>query len=262
MTRLLYVSFGRDIKSQVCYSLSGRKIMIDKKAFYEIYSILKGEKQLEPLFLELKEYIESEFGIKVYDIVFAPIKKNRFNQHLKNGKLYTLICYVPSEDREKMQKRITYKDIPNVFSMKNDENKQNKIIDKMYEVNSKYNTELPTSKDQIWVDFFPWFESDYSHYVLCKIQRKLVKEILHRYKEKGNIWRVFTSHGGLFIFYSTDNDLNINQENGITNEIREFALSKISTVDDLKLCTAKHIKFDSKENIDKNYSGNLYYYFK
>ena len=262
MTRLLSISFGIDIKSQVCYSLTGRKIMTDKKAFKEIYSILKGEKQLEPLFLELKEYIESEFGIKVYDIVFAPIKKNRFYQHLKNGKLYTFICYVSSEDREKMQKRITYKDIPNAFSMKHDENKQNKIIDKMYEVNSKYNMELPTNKDQIWVDYFPWFESDYSHYVLRKIQRKLVKEVLHEYKEKGNIWRVFTQHGGLFIFYPTDNDLNINQENGITNEIKEFALSKIATVDDLKLYTAKHIKFDSKENLDKNYGGNWFYYFK
>ena len=227
--------------------------MIDKKAFKEIYSILKGEKQLEPLFLELKEYIESEFGIKVYDIMFSPIKKNRFDYHLKNGKLYKLICYVSPEDREKMQKPIIYKNNPIIFSMQNDENKQSKIIDKMYELNSKYNMELPTNKDQIWVDYFPWFESDYSHYVLRKIQRKLVKEVLHKYKEKGNIWRVFTQYGGLFIFYSTSNDLNINQENGITNEIKEFALSKIAAVDDLKLYTAKHIKFDSKENLNKKY---------
>ena len=42
--------------------------MIDKKVFKEIYLILKGDKQLEPLFLELKEYIESEFGIKRYNV--------------------------------------------------------------------------------------------------------------------------------------------------------------------------------------------------
>ncbi len=53
-----------------------------------------------------------------------------------------------------------------------------------------------------------------------------------------------------------------NEKNGITEEMKQSYLSEIAKVDEFHFFKEGYIIFDSKENLDKNYEGNLYYYFK
>ena len=50
-------------------------IWIDKKAFEDTYAILKKEKTLEPIYANLKQFIEDTFGITVFNIILQPIKR-------------------------------------------------------------------------------------------------------------------------------------------------------------------------------------------
>lgn len=246
------------------------EIWIDKRGFEDTFSVLKGEKKLHPLFVEIIDYIEKEFDIKIYNIIFE--KHSRFGFSKKSrllasrGKKYTFECYVSSySDMEKMGKKIPYEDerIKRAFIFRSDDrDKQNKIIEKLYELNQKYGIKLPEDRKGICFDFLPWFSSDYHGYLLYKVGNSIIKDIKKTYKDKTKIWDVFSMNHCIAVFYVQNEDLKANEENGITNQIKEFVTCRIKEFDELNMYNDNHLIFDSKENLDKNYSGNLYYYFK
>ena len=245
------------------------EIWIDKRGFDDTFSVLKGEKKLHPLFVELKDYIEKEFDIKIYNVIFE--KHSRFSLSkisrllASRGKKYSFKCYVSSySGMEKMQKKIPFEDgkIQGAFTRDYDREIQNKIIEKMYELNQKYEVKLPEDRKGICFDFLPWFPFDYHGYLFNKVGNSILKEIKEKYKDKAKIWNVSSMNHCISIFYEKDKDLKANDENGITNEIKELVVCRMKEVDELNMYDTNHLIFDSKENVDKNYGGNLFNYFK
>jgi len=244
-------------------------IWIDKKAFEDTYSILKNEKYLEPVYANLKQFIQETFGITVFNIILQPIKTGHFNKKIKNSYLYSykykLICYVGSyAEREMMQNRIDIQlaNFHNAHKMVNDQNKQKVILDKFFELSLKHNYTVKVKKDLIWVDYFPWFPTEYMSLIVSKVQKHVTKDVLSKYKKESNIWKIYTSGFGFYIFYDTEKDKLTNQQNGITDSINKMIFSSIKEVDEFNFYKEDYITFDSKENLDKNYQGNLYYYFR
>lgn len=244
-------------------------IWIDKKAFKDTYSILKKEKRLEPTYADLKQFIEKVYGIQVFNIILEPIRLSFFEKKIKssclNGMKYKLICYVGSyAEREKMQNRIEVQldQFPNAHKMVNDENKQNAILDKFFELSEKYKFSIKVKKEEIWVDYFYWFSTDYLSLIVSKKQKQLIKDILSKHEKDTNIWKIYTSAFSFYIFYNTEKDKMTNQQNGINEDIKKMILSSIKEVDEFDFYKEDYITFDSKENLDKNYSGNLYYYLR
>jgi hypothetical protein len=66
------------------------------------------------------------------------------------------------------------------------------------------------------------------------------------------------------IFYYSDLEIAQNESNGITKLITEDYYAILKKYDELGYVTKENIwlEFDSKENLDKNYQGNLFYYAK
>jgi hypothetical protein len=64
------------------------------------------------------------------------------------------------------------------------------------------------------------------------------------------------------VFYYSDADITVNENNGISKAIMDTYYSILKKYDELNYFTRENIrlKFDSKENLDKNYQGNLFYY--
>lgn len=244
-------------------------IWIDKKAFKDTYSILKKEKRLEPSYADLKQFIEKVYGIQVFNIILERIRLSLFDKKIKNsclnGMKYKLICYVGSyAEREKMQNRIEVQldQFPNAHKMVNDENKQNAILDKFFELSEKYKFMIKVKKEEIWVDYFYWFSTDYLSLIVSKKQKQLIKDILSKHEKDTNIWKIYTSACSFYIFYNTEKDKMTNQQNGINEDIKKMILSSIKEVDEFDFYKEDYITFDSKENLDKNYNGNLYYYLR
>jgi len=245
-------------------------IWFDKKAFKDTYKILKQEKNLEPIYVDLKQFIEKTFNITVYNIVLKPIRISIFekkgNDPYFNSLKYKLICYFGSAaDREKMQTRINAQldQFPNAHKIVNDRNKQNAILDKFFELSEIYKYKTKIKKEEVWVDYFYWFSTDYLSLIInSKVKKQVIENILSKHEKEANIWKIYTSGFGFYVFYQTDKDLIANQENGINENVKKMILLSIKELDEFDFYKEDYIVFDSKENLDKNYSGNLYYYLR
>ncbi len=220
---------------------------------------------MKPIFADLKRFIENMYSIIVLNIVYEKIKfKSNKNSYIY-GKKYRLICYVSSyTEREKMQNRVDVQldNFPNAHKMVNDKDIQNTILDEFFQLSKKYNFKINVRKEDIWVDYFYWFSTQYMSLIVSKVQKKLIEDVLSKYKIKANIWGIHTGTFGIVIFYDTDSSKLISQQNGISEEIKNEIYLGVKQLDEFNFYKEEYISFDSKENLDKNYQGSLYYYFK
>jgi hypothetical protein len=67
---------------------------------------------------------------------------------------------------------------------------------------------------------------------------------------------------GSVVFYYSDLDIAINESKGISKSITSDYYEILKKYDELNYFTRENIrlKFDSKENLDKNYAGSFFYY--
>ncbi len=237
----------------------------DKKGFMKTYSILKNEVELLPIFRELKTYIETEFNIQVYNFEYKKVKKTLSKRLKLLGKGYKLICNVSSkEDRDKMLNNVNVfiEGFPNAYKQVHDEIKQKKIVDKFVELSTKYNYPIRTDRNNIWVDYFWFFNGDYLSYIVDHKKKELTKLVLDEFQSTANIWRIVISAYCVYVFYYTEEDKKKNLENGQSNQIQDMCYQFIKQGDDLNLYKKDFIDFDSKENLDNNYQGSIYYYLR
>lgn len=240
---------------------------IDKKSYKRTLAILKKEQELTPMFLELKKFMESEFGLTIYNIVYEPYSAfNRPKKYFLNyGKRASLIFHVASyEERESMQNKIFVENISGhlAYKMRFDEQKQAHVMSKFFGLAKKFNLSVGAEADEIWIDYYYWFPIDYMSFIVSKVEKQTSKAIIRKYKKKAGIWKIYSNGYVVIVFYKTETQKYSNGENGISNAIKKEYFSAINDIDELGFYKDEYIMFDSKENLDKNYGGNLYYYMK
>jgi hypothetical protein len=76
------------------------------------------------------------------------------------------------------------------------------------------------------------------------------------------IWQVISMFSSMVVFYYSDSDIALNEQKGMNEKIISDYYSVLKKYDELNYFTRENIqvKFDSKENVDKNYEGSLFYY--
>lgn len=242
---------------------------IDKKNFFETYAILKKEKQMLPVFCKMKDFVEENFSINILNVKFEKIRHGIFNVKTKNyllyGKKFKLIFYVLNiKEFETMKEKIEVL-LPNGdhgYKLVNNNEKQTAILDYFCKVAKDEKFDVKVDKQEVWIDYYFWFSSDYMSFIANKVEKDITKEVIHKYANIANIWRIQLFYFGIYIFYEKNVDVINNESNGISNSIKEMYWDKICKIDEFKYYKKEYIVFYSKENIDKNYSGNLFYYFK
>ena len=78
------------------------------------------------------------------------------------------------------------------------------------------------------------------------------------------IWRIDGFSRYLVVFLKTDKDIRLNTDNGTCATISNRCFDAVKPNDEFGYLsdTSFRLKFDSKENLDKNYNGNLFYYWR
>jgi hypothetical protein len=66
------------------------------------------------------------------------------------------------------------------------------------------------------------------------------------------------------VFYNTEVNITTNQFIGISKQIKDDFYEVLYGIDEFNLFTYENLDFryDSKENLDNHYEGNLFYYYK
>ena len=93
-----------------------------------------------------------------------------------------------------------------------------------------------------------------------KVEKKYKKSIIKHFSE---IWEILPIFRSTTVFYLKDADIEKYSKSGLSQQIYEAYFNKLKKFDLLNyLKTEKDfiLKFDSKENLDKNYKGNLFDY--
>ena len=231
-------------------------IMPSDRDYKDTKLIRQGKRFLETPFKELAEWINKEFSVSVLNIYYDVIK--------------------PS-DRPRLN--VVFEFINDEFKFKNgeaggyNEDKQKIIATKFKELIKNYK---PTEKNwfqklfnistnefdtyNIWVTFAS-FEYVAKQEAGGNIPDREIQKLKTKLNDK-NIWEISNSSGYLTIFYYTETQAIKNT--GIIERVRNEFFEIISQYNEFNYFTKDNlfIFLDSKENFDKNYDSNWYYYYK
>ena len=245
----------------------GTIVLVSKKTYYETLNILRGRTELLPIFRKLKEFIQSKYDVTVYNFVFE--KQN----HMKRFRLYVLLA--TAEDFKKMfgeesAYKLYDKDTPkeaieklfgeNEYLLRNyDKSIQKAIAEKFFELANKYNYGKPKSREDVFVCY-----NDFSSEIKTVINWKAIKKarelILKKYATS-RVWDVVSCLESSVVFFCSDEDLKNSAD--IRTQIEDDYFSLLKPHDEFDVFDRSRfsLKFDSKQNLDENYQGSLYYYF-
>ena len=92
-----------------------------------------------------------------------------------------------------------------------------------------------------------------------RVINKACRYVKNKYSD---VWHVVAEFERVVVFYYTDSDILKNGENDLDHKIRLDYYDILKKKDYLNYYSIENfiMTFDSKENLDKNYEGNLFYY--
>jgi hypothetical protein len=247
------------------YSSTDKLYKLSKEA-------LRGEKQ-ELIFEKLINWIKKRFEINVIYVDYVFDKKdNRPKLHLivENQKDYRKLMNNENEFstgyKKEFQNEISekFRDILSKTSAKNSESSyiNNLLIKiglkKRYIENEKYKTK------NIWV-CYSVFSTVYNEDICSNFRNIEIEKLIKKYKtENDQIWEIHMTSNYITLFFETEMQIYENSRNISFEKMKTEYYEMIKEADEFNLIKIENINlsFDSKENFDKNYESNWYYYYK
>ena len=194
------------------------------------------------MLIEFADWFMETFSAKVLNIEFSKLKSQKTNRY----RLYVIV--ENTEDYQKMY----------IETFKPKEEYQRQIASKFQEIALKYKFANKAQLENLFVIY-----NDFSEEAKTETNWKAAKEVKNFLKRKYSVvWDVISIFSGSVVFYYSDFDIAINENNGISKSIANDYYNILKKYDELNYFTREKIsiKFDSKENLDKNYAGSFFYY--
>jgi len=194
------------------------------------------------MLIEFSDWFMGTFSVKVLNIEFSKLKSPKTNRH----RLYVII--ENTEDYQKMYVEI----------FKPKEEYQRQIADKFQQIAIKYKFAKAEQLENLFVIY-----NDFSEEAKTEANWKAIRRFEWLVKFKYPVvWKVISMFSSTVVFYYSDSDVALNGQKGISEKITNDYYAVLKKYDELDYFTKEniHVKFDSKENVDKNYEGSLIYY--
>jgi hypothetical protein len=221
-------------------------IQTDNPTYQETLDILTGRKSLSPLHQELAAWLLDEFQITALNFEFREMSRGHA-QHR-----YRLFIMLSSKA-----------DYDSMFEGYNcSAAKQAAISVKYDQLAQKYHMPNLDHYRNVFVAY-----CDFSEEIRADCNGRACDQLREQLKEKyqrSSVWDIFAIFSSLTVFYATDSDVQLNQETGVSRQIKDEYYQKLHALDEFRVFPYEsfNVTFDSKENLDGNYDGNLYYYYK
>ena len=218
-------------------------VLLDNSVVYnETREILLGKRKQNPLLIEFSDWFKSRYSIDVLNIHFDKVvqrKRDRFR--LK-------VFFECTEDYQKM--------FVSPFRPNQKYDEEIVLEFRILAINHRL-ADISELEDLFvcYVDF-----SDEAKTVAnWNADKEVKKEIKSKYPV---VWDVVWMFSSSVVFYYSDADIRVYEKNGTSKAITDLYYYILKKYDEPNYFTRENIrlKFDSKENLDKNYQGNLFYY--
>jgi hypothetical protein len=217
-------------------------VLLDDDVYKETKEIVLGKRRQSPLVMELAEWFRIKYSVKVLNIQFSKLKgpqENRYRLYVivENTKDYQKMYVSPSQPNEEYQAQIAFE---------------------FRKLALKHRFADESSLENLFVIY-----NDFSDEARTAANWGAAPEVAVQIKRKYPVvWDVISMFSSSVVFYYADADIGVNENNGISKAIRDTYYSILKRYDEFNYFTVENIslRFDSKENLDKNYQGNLFYY--
>jgi hypothetical protein len=217
-------------------------VLLDDKTYQETKDIILGKSKRSPLLNEFALWFSRKYSVKIVNFTFDKLTTLGVNRHR--------LCVI-IENTKGYEKMFTRTFEYNGVYQFETAHEFEKLA-----VKHKFTDE--ESLEDLFVSFI-----DFSDEARTDANWKAKKEVKESLKDKYSfIWNVISPFSGSVVFYYDNQDVETYKNNGISRQITDEYYSILKKYDELNYFTKENIclTFDSKENLDKNYEGNLFYY--
>jgi hypothetical protein len=217
-------------------------VLLDDVIYKETKKFVLGKSKRSPMLIEFSDWFMETFSVRVLNIEFSKLKFPKTDRY----RLYVII--ENTEDHRKMY----------VETLKPKEEYQRQIASKFREIALKYKFAKEEQFENLFVIY-----NDFSEEAKTEANWKAIERFKWLVKFKyPAVWKVISMFSSTVVFYYSDSDVTLNEQKGISEKIISDYFAVLKKYDELNYFTKEniHVKFDSKENVDKNYEGSLFYY--
>lgn len=197
----------------------------------------------------------------------APLERLRrlISEHFSINVLYIVYDYIdigPAANRPRLN--LIVETATNAAAVYHD---RFTLKQEVRETTARYFTEIAAESPQT-------YDADNAHIVFDVFSEEAMGQAASRFREHhgeeiiakfpdANIWAIEGVSKYTVVFYQSDIDVSINSR-GVSGEIEDCCYRLTKSYDEFEYFTRHDfpVSFDSKECLDSDYEGNLYYYFK
>lgn len=221
---------------------------IKEKQLFETLNILKGQTALPGIYRKMQVFLRKKYRVTAVDFLLEQVTiANKIRYRLN-------ILLATEEDYKKVHcegDQLVY-----------NKTMQDEIKEEFLRLDKGENFVKKEKRSGFFVTYNN-FSQEIKLHMVEQCKGEISKAIKQKYAAN-NIWQLSFLSGSVFVFFYTDSDLTNAKQAGVCNQIKLDCFDILKTQDEFHVFSFDNfaIYFDSKQNVDENYKGNLWYYFK
>ena len=233
-------------------------VLPSDKEYQQTKEIKLGKKKMNPEFVPLAEWIDNHFNVKtlniIYDILYDSRPRIQICFEFEKEESKFLTHEISFFDKEK-QKLIAEK-FKEIIEKQGLEKTNDSSLSLFKKQKGKYLTE------NVFV-FYSVFEKVAKQETTYKISKEQTEEFIKSFDNE-DIWTVSIAFTIPTVFFFTDNKFQEYDKPEFKKMWADKYFEFIKPFDEFNYFKREEIQvfLDSKENFDKNYQSNWYYYYK
>lgn len=212
-------------------------MFLTTEQYNETLELMSGNIKPSMLLQDLKAWVQEKYQLEVY---------NYLCDYTTNGLLRLRLVLWDRWAEDKMH------DGPNY-----DKRKQREVAEKFAELARLYGVHQDyRNADTIFVCY---------ETIRDEIQKDIMKRVSNRIMSirHPDIWKIDICFGSVHIFYQTDEQIERNKKNGVSEEIKSRCTEIVREYDAFNVFwDGANCVFSSHQTIDEKYAGSMFYYYR
>jgi hypothetical protein len=219
----------------------------ETQIYKEAIEIFAGRAELAPVFKAFAKWMGERYGVRALNFRFGKVEYDQGDRHF---------LYIMLQDRGDYLKLMA----PDGYTYIQEY--CHEIAEKFAETAIDFSYAAPEQLTGLLVSYKD-FSLEARTDANCKASQEVAEWMKIKYARAG-FYQVYPMGTDGVVFYMTDDEVAANATNGVSESILHEYREVLKAYDEFDFYTDGDfkLKFDSKENVDQNYQGNMYFYFK
>ncbi|WP_066503209.1 hypothetical protein [Abyssisolibacter fermentans] len=221
--------------------------------------VKQGKKKMDSTLMKLADWIYNKYCVKVLNICYEKVGVAANSQR---PRLEIVFEFKEEAEKFRSQENINYdpikqEEIKCKFIEINNA-KKSKVLINFFAKNNKYKYDM-IDLFVIFSAFEPIARSDANN----RVTREEISELKNKYQDY-SLWEISKFFSATTFFFYTDYEVELHKADGLIDDLKMDYLKVLKKYDEFDYINFGNfsIMLDSKENFDKNYDSNWYYYYK